>query len=120
DLPEQLLILNQRELELARDLLVRGRTTEAGFEVVRHLVDERGLLPDAARYPVERAQVVEDRAADAELRVRREERFLPRVVLHDRVEQPDDAPRHEVVELDVRRLPDGETLDDATDEREVA
>src|SRR6185369_9186496 len=120
DLAEQLLVLPERQLELAGDLLFGGRTAQAPFELVRDLLDERGLLAHAARYPVERAEMVEDGAADAELRVGREERFLLRVVLLDRVEQADDPPRHQVVELDVRRFPHREPLDHPADEREIA
>src|SRR5688572_9816442 len=64
--------------------------------------------------------MIEDGAADAELRVRREQRLLPRVVLLHGVEQPDDPPRDEVLEIDVRRLPCCDALHDAPDERQVA
>src|SRR5207244_11130668 len=116
---EQLLVVVEREAELARDLLLAWRTAERTLEGVGDFLDEARLLAHAARHPVERAQVVEDGAADAELRVGGERRLLRRVVLADRVEQADDAPRHEVVELDVRGLPPREPLHNAADERQV-
>src|SRR5207245_2743567 len=116
---EQLLIALEREAELARDLLLARRPPEHALAGARRLVDQARLLPHAARHPVERAQVVQDRAADAELRVGGEGRLLPGIVLAYGVEEPDDAPRHQVVELDVRRLARRQALHDAPHERQV-
>src|SRR5581483_8342665 len=119
DLREQLLVLVERHAELRGDLLLGGRTAEAALELVGDLLDQARLLAHAARHPVERAEVVQDRAADAELRVGREERLLGGIVLADRVEEPDDAPGDEVVELDVRGLAGREALHDPAHERQV-
>src|SRR5439155_764800 len=99
--------------------LLARRPAEHALEHVRRLLDQARLLPHAARHPVERAQVVQDRAADAELRVGGERRLLPGIVLADGVEEPDDAPRHQVVHLDVRRLARRQALHHTPHERQV-
>jgi hypothetical protein len=75
--------------------------------------------PYAARHPVERAELVEDGALDAELGVGLELAVLLGVVLLDRVHEPDDAGVVEVVEVDVRGQPHGDAVDDVADERGV-
>src|SRR5437867_732797 len=63
DAGEQLLVGLEREPELARDLLLPRRPAQRALERVRRLLDQARLLPHAARHPVERAQMVQDRAA---------------------------------------------------------
>src|SRR5262249_13259122 len=83
------------------------------------LLDQTRLLAHAARHPVERAEVIENRPAETELRVGGERPGLLRMVLADRIEQPDDSPRDEVAVLDVRRLAGREALHHAADERQM-
>src|SRR5262249_36778164 len=114
-----LLIGVELESQLARDLLLRRRASELSLELVGDLLDQARLLPHAARYPVERSEVVEDRTADAELRVGREHRLFSGLVFPEGVEQPDDAPRDQIVEIDVRRLACRQPLHHTPNQRQV-
>src|SRR5207302_10762364 len=114
---EQFLIAVERDAELRRDLLLGGRTAQRPLELMRYLLDQARLLTHAARHPVERAEVIENRPPDAELRVGRERGCLLRVVLADRVQESDDPPRDEVAVLHVRRLPCCVTLHHAWPQR---
>src|SRR4029450_9074065 len=91
DARQQLLVGIEPHAELAGDPLSRRRPAERALEAMRGLLDQAGLLAHAARHPVERAQVVEDRAANAELRVGREGRLLAGIVISERVRELGDV-----------------------------
>ena len=65
------------------------------------------------------AQLVEDRALDAELGVRLELAVLPGIVLVDRVHQPDHARVVQVVQVDVRGEAYRDPVHDVSDQRSV-
>ena len=101
------------------DLFLVGRAAEALLDLAVGLLELAALLADAARDPVEGAKLVEDRALDPELRIGLELAVLLGVVLLDRVHQADHAGVVEIVEIDVRGQPDGDAVDDVTDQWRV-
>ena len=74
---------------------------------------------DRARHPVERAQLVDDRALDPRDRVRLELDVAVGVVALDRADQPEQAVRDEVALVDVRGQAAAEPAGDVLDERRV-
>ena len=95
--------VRQRHTERLRQLRIAGLALELGTEL-KH----RGLalaLPTTVepRQEVHVAQLVEHRAANADLGERRELVALLRVVALDRLHQARDASVHEVMEIDARR-----------------
>jgi hypothetical protein len=72
-----------------------------------------------ARHPVERAQLVDDRALDPRDRVRLELDLAVRVVALDRTDQAEEAVGDEVALVDVRRQTASEAACDELDERRV-
>src|SRR4029077_3786691 len=73
DLSEQVAVRRERQREAARHLLLAGRSAEPVLEQARDTLDGAGLLAHAARNPIERAELVEDGAADTKSRVGREQ-----------------------------------------------
>ena len=80
----------------------------------------RARAPHRARHPVERAQLVDDRAADARDRVRLELDVAVGVEAVDRADQSEQPVRDEVAVLDVRGQPRAEPAGHVLDERRVA
>jgi hypothetical protein len=102
---EKLLVLVEREIHLPSDLSLMRRPSHAGSQDADRLLDRTALAAQLARAPVERAQAVENRPADAELRIAAELHLLLRIELGESVQQPDYARRHEVFDIDVLRQP---------------
>src|SRR5215218_6272105 len=69
DLHQALLELLDRDAQLAGHLLVGRRPVEPVLELAVHALDLAGAGADGARHPVQRAQLVDDRALDARDRV---------------------------------------------------
>ena len=89
----------------------------SSFDV--RLLERPGLGPHRARHPVDRAQLVEDRALDARDRVGLELVAAIGVELLDRVDQPEDAVADEVGLLDVLREPGSHAAGHVLHERRV-
>src|SRR3954454_20690630 len=117
DLHERRLEVLDRDRELGRHLLVRRRAVELVLELRVGLLDLTGAGADGARHPVERAELVDDRAADARDRVGLELDLPREVEALDRVDQADEAVGDEVGLLDVRGQPRGHAAGDVLDER---
>src|SRR5215216_956943 len=103
DLDERLLELVDGEVELGGHLLVGRRPVQPVLELAVRALDLAGAGADGARHPVERPQLVDDRALDARDRVRLELDLALDVEALDRVDQPDQTIGDEVGLLDVRR-----------------
>jgi hypothetical protein len=78
-----------------------GGAAQALLHLAIGALETPALLAHAARYPVERAQLVEDRALDAKLGVGLELAILLGIVFLDRVHQADDTGVVQVVQVDV-------------------
>ena len=96
-----------------------GARAELRLELGDRALDLAGARADGARHPVERAQLVDDRALDARDRVRLELDVAVRVEALDRADQAEQAVRDEVVLVDVRRQPAAEAAGDVLHERRV-
>ena len=103
----------------AGDLLVARRPAELALELPDRPLDLARPRTDRARHPVERAQLVDDRAADPGDRVGLELDVALRVVAVDRADQPEQPVRDEIALVDVRRQPRAEPAGDVLDERRV-
>src|SRR5581483_4762774 len=119
DLGHEVVQLADLESHGTRQLVVRRLATELVLELLRAPDQVVRLLADGARHPVERAQLVEDRAADADAGVGLEVRRLPGIELLERVEEAVHAPAHHLVVLDRRGESALDLLDDLPHEREV-
>ena len=115
----QLVELVDLEAERVGDFFFARGAAQALLDLAVGTLELAALLTHAARHPVERAELVEDRALDPELRVGLELAVLLGVVLLDRVHQTDDARVVQVVEVDVGREPDGDAVHDVPDEWRV-
>src|SRR5215216_129067 len=102
DLHQALLELLDRDAQLAGHLLVGRRPVEPVLELAVHALDLAGAGADGARHPVQRAQLVDDRALDAGDRVGLELDLALGIEALDRVDQADQAVGDEVGLLDVR------------------
>src|SRR3954454_5114358 len=91
DLDQRLLELLDREAELARHLLVGRRPVQPVLELAVHALDLAGAGAHGARHPVQRAQLVDDRALDARDRVGLELDLAIGVEALDRVDEADQA-----------------------------
>src|SRR4051794_13610630 len=119
DLHQALLELLDRDAELLGHLLVGGRPVQAVLELAVDALDLAGTGADGARHPVERAQLVDDRALDARDRVGLELDLALGVEALDRVDQADEAVGDEVGLLDVRRQAGGHAAGHVLDQRRV-
>src|SRR3954454_12525235 len=119
DLHQTLLELLDRDAQLAGHLLVGRRPVEPVLELAVHALDLAGAGADRARHPVERAQLVDDRALDAGDRVGLELDLALGIEALDRVDQADQAVRDEVGLLDVRGQARGHAARDVLDQRRV-
>src|SRR5436190_1640288 len=119
DLDERLLEVLDGDVELARHLLVGRGTVQAMLELAVYALDLAGAGADGARDPVERAQLVDDRALDAGDRVGLELDLAIGVEALDRVDQPDQAIGDEVGLLDVRGQAGGHPAGDVLHQRRI-
>src|SRR4051794_38925997 len=119
DLHQALLELLDRDAELLGHLLVGGRPVQAVLELAVDALDLTGAGAHGARHPVQRAQLVDDRALDARDRVGLELDLALGVEALDRVDQADEAVRDEVGLLDVRGQAGGHAAGDVLDQRRV-
>ena len=108
-----------RDPDLLGDLLVGRRAAERRLELADRPLDLPRPRPHRPRHPVERAQLVDDRAADPRDRVRLELDVPLRVVAVDRAHQPEQPVRDEVGLVDVRRQPRAEPPRHVLHERRV-
>ena len=107
------------DAELAGDLLVVRRPPELALELADRALDVPRPRADRARHPVERAQLVDDRAADARDRVGLELDVALDVEALDRVDQPEQAVGDEILVVHVRRQAAADAAGDELDERRV-
>ncbi len=107
------------DAELVGDLLVGRGAVELPLELADRPLDVAGARPHRARHPVERAQLVDDRALDPRHRVRLELDLAVRVEALDRADQAEQAVRDEVALVDVGGEPAAEPAGDELDERRV-
>ena len=105
---------------LLGDLLVARRAAELRLELADRALDLARAGPHGARHPVERAQLVDDRAADPGDRVRLELDVAVGVEALDRADQAEQPVRDEVAVVDVRRQARPEPAGDVLHERRVA
>src|SRR5215210_682929 len=119
DLHQALLELLDRDAELLGHLLVRGRPVQTVLELAVHALDLAGAGAHGARHPVERAQLVDDRALDARDGVGLELDLALGIEALDRVDQADQAVGDEVGLLDVRGQAGGHPARDVLHERGV-
>ena len=91
-----------------------------GFELADRLRDRARLAMHRARRPVELAQSVEHRAADAYARVGFETRAATFRVVRGGFQQAEHAGLDEIVHFDRRGQPPGEVVGDALDELRMA
>ncbi len=103
----------------AGDLLVGRRAPELRLELADRPLDLARPRAHRARHPVERAQLVDDRAADPRDRVGLELDVALGVVAVDRAHQAEQPVGDEVGLLDVGRQPRAEPARDVLDERRV-
>ena len=107
------------DADLGRDLLVGRDALEAVLELDHRALDLTRAAAHGARDPVERAELVDDRALDARDRVGLELDVAVELVALDRADQPEQAVRDEVAFLDVRREAGAEPPCHVLDERRV-
>src|SRR5215211_916228 len=119
DLHQALLELLDRDAELLGHLLVGGRAVQAVLELAVDALDLAGAGAHRARHPVERAQLVDDRALDAGDRVGLELDLALGVEALDRVDEADQPIGDEVGLLDVRGQAGGHAARDVLHERRV-
>ena len=107
------------DVELARHLLVGRRPVQLVLELAVDALDLAGAGAHRARHPVQRAQLVDDRALDAGDRVGLELDLAVEVEALDRVDQADQAVGDEVGLLDVRGQAGRHAAGDVLDQRRV-
>ena len=92
---------------------------EAGLELADRALDIAGACANRARHPVHGAQLVDDLALDPGHGVRLELHVAGRVVPLDRLDQAEEAVRHEVTLVDVGGQPGAESACDVLHERRI-
>src|SRR5262249_17537225 len=105
--------------ELLRDLSVRRRPHELALEDGDRALDLPGPRPDGTWHPVERPQLVDDRAADPGHGERLELDLAVGVEPLDRPDQTEQAVRDEVLLVDVGGEARADAAGDELDERRV-
>src|SRR3954451_24136667 len=120
DLDQALLELLDRDAELLGHLLVRRRPVQPVLELAVSALDLAGPGAHGARHPVQRAQLVDDRAPDARDGVRLELDLAIEIEALDRVDQADQAVGDEVGLLDVRGQAGGHPAGDVLHQRGVS
>ena len=101
--PRLLLQLVGRDPDLGGDLLVGRGAHQRPLELGDRALDLARARAHRARHPVERAELVDDRALDARDRVRLELDLAVRVEALDRADQAEQPVRDEILLVDVRR-----------------
>ena len=96
-----------------------GRRSELGLELRHRALDLAGARPHGPGHPIQRAELVDDRALDAGDRVGLELHVAARVVALDRADQPEQSVGDEVALVDVRREAAPEPARDVLHERRV-
>ena len=119
DLGQAVVELLLGDAALRRDLLVGRRAVQLLLELGDRALDVARASAHGARHPVERAQLVDDRALDARDRVRLELDLAVGVEALDRADQPEQAVRDEIALVHVRRQAAAEAAGDELDERRV-
>ena len=119
DRQQRLVELVDRDAHLGGDLLVGGGALQRVLELGVGPLDFACARAHAARHPVERAQLVDDRALDAHDRVGLELDVAGQVEALDRRDQADQAVGDQVRLLDVRRQAGGGAPGDVLDQRRV-
>ena len=119
DLDQRLLELVDGDVQLAGHLLVGGRTLELVLELGVRALDLAGPRADGARHPVQRAQLVDDRALDARDRVGLELDLALELEALDRRDEAHEAVRDEVGLLDVGGKTGGHAAGDVLDQGRV-
>jgi hypothetical protein len=113
---ERVMILIERHLKPRGDLLVGGFTEEFLLQGADGALDVSSLGADGSGDRVERAQIVEDRAADPGCGVGGKLGVAVGIVGLDRGEQSGDAGGFEIGGLEVRRETEGEAASNTADE----
>ena len=119
DLQQRGAELLDRQLELARELLLGRDALQPRLELEVGALDLAGAGAHRARHPVERAQLVEDRALDARDRVGLEADLAAEVEALDRGDQAAEAVGDQVGLVDVRRQARAHAPGDVLDQRRV-
>src|SRR5262249_28276081 len=101
DVREAVLELIDADADLRGHLLVGRRPRELRLELAHRALDLPRPGPNRTRHPVERAELVEDRAPDSRDRIRLELDVAVRVVALDRLDQAEQPVRDEVAFVDV-------------------
>ena len=96
-----------------------GAVPSLRLELGHRALDLAGARADRPGHPVQRAELVDDRALDARDRVGLELHVATRVVALDRTDQPEQAVRDEVTLVDVRGQAAPEASGDVLHERRV-
>ncbi len=107
------------DVELRRHLLVGRRPLQLGLELGVRLLDVAGTGANRARHPVERAQLVDDRALDPGHGEGLELDLAVGIESLDRADQPEQAVGDQVGLLDVGREPGRHPAGDELDQRRV-
>ena len=116
---ERVLEVLDAHLELVGHLLVGRRALQLVLELLVGALDLAGAGAHRARHPVQRAQLVDDRALDARDRVGLELDLALGLEALDRADQADEAVGDEVGLLDVRGQPGRHAAGDVLDQRRV-
>ncbi len=119
DREQRVVQLIDRDPHLGGDLLVGRGPLQGVLELRVGPLDLAGPRAHAARHPVHRAQLVDDRALDAHDRVRLELDVAREVEALDRRDQTDEAVGDQVRLLDVRRQAGRGAAGDVLDQRRV-
>ena len=116
----------QRGVELVRvyrhlggQLGISRRSMQAGRELHRGPLDLARLAANAARHPVQRAELVEDRAADPRAGIGLELDPARRVEALHRLDEPTETVRDEVRDLDMRGHASHDAAGQVLDHRRV-
>src|SRR5436190_4358555 len=119
DLEQRVVELIDVHLELRGHLLVSGRALKLSLQLRVRLLDVARACPDRPGHPVERAELVDDRALDACDGERLELDLAVEVEALDRADQAQEAVGDEVCLLDVRGQARGHPAGDELHERRV-
>ena len=92
--------------------VVVGNSAQAVFEYGEHLLEIARFLPDRTRYPVKRAQFIEDRSPDFMTRIGFELESPFRFEGLHRLDEPENAGTYQVAPIDRGRQIDGQTVRD--------
>src|SRR5690606_29008404 len=119
-LADHALVFLERDLEALGHLEVRRRAAQLDLEGLPHLVDAIGLVPDDARHPIERAQLIEDGAANPGRAIGLE--FHPPIEIEPihGVHETEDSGALQIVELAILGQLREEPFGDIADEWQIA